>query len=121
MCIRDSTHSRDEGNTDHWIGIPVENGKCTLSYIPDFGMKIIWSGAGGNDTPLPFPYNDDLHGALNRTAILNELIKQNNTYFEIDSKCPKSDMLPLVNEEIQMCIRDSAWIRCMWFPARIPM
>lgn len=94
-------HSRDEGDTEHWIGIPVENGECTLSYIPDFGMKIIWSGAGGNDTPLPFPYNDDLHGALNRTDVLEELKNQNNTYFEIDSKCPKSDMLPRVNEEIR--------------------
>ena len=117
MCIRDRkrddwnaydpvtvsgiTHSRSEGNTEHWIGIPVENGECTLSYIPGFGMKVIWSGAGGNDTPISFPYNDDLHGALDKTDILAELIKQNNTYFEIDSKCPKSDMLTKVNEEIR--------------------
>ena len=64
-------------------------------------MKVIWSGAGGNDTPLPFPYNDDLHGALDRTGILDELKNQNKTYFEIDSKCPKSDMLTRVNEEIR--------------------
>ena len=54
-------------------GIPVENGECTLSYIPDFGMKVIWSGAGGDDTPVSFPYNADLHGALDRTGILDEL------------------------------------------------
>ena len=41
--------ARNEGDTEHWIGIPVENGECTLSYIPGFGMKVIWSGAGGND------------------------------------------------------------------------
>lgn len=64
-------------------------------------MKVIWSGAGGNDTPLSFPYNADLHGALDRTDILNELKNQNKTYFEIDSKCPKSDMLTRVNEEIR--------------------
>ena len=101
VTVSGITHSRSEGNTEHWIGIPVENGECTLSYIPGFGMKVIWSGAGGNDTPISFPYNDDLHGALDKTDILAELIKQNNTYFEIDSKCPKSDMLTKVNEEIR--------------------
>lgn len=101
VTVAGITHSRDEGNTEHWIGIPVENGECTLSYIPGFGMKVIWSGAGGNDTPISFPYNDNLHGALDKTGILNELIKQNKTYFEIDSKCPKSDMLTRVNEEIR--------------------
>ena len=101
VTVAGITHSRDEGNTEHWIGIPVENGECTLSYIPDFGMKVIWSGAGGNDTPVSFPYNADLHGALDKTDILNELKNQNKTYFEIDSKCPKSDMLKRVNEEIR--------------------
>jgi len=101
VTVAGITHSRAEGNTEHWIGIPVEHGECTLSYIPDFGMKVIWSGAGGNDTPISFPYNDDLHGALNRTGILDELKNQNKTYFEIDSKCPKSDMLKRVNEEIR--------------------
>ena len=98
VTVAGITHSRNEGDTEHWIGIPVENGECTLSYIPGFGMKVIWSGA---DTPISFPYNDNLHGALDKTDILNELIKQNKTYFEIDSKCPKSDMLTRVNEEIR--------------------
>ena len=101
VTVAGITHSRDEGNTEHWIGIPVEHGECTLSYIPDFGMKVIWSGAGGDDTPVSFPYNADLHGALDRTGILDELKNQNKTYFEIDSKCPKSDMLTRVNEEIR--------------------
>ena len=101
VTVAGITHSRDEADTEHWIGIPVEHGECTLSYIPDFGMKVIWSGAGGDDTPVSFPYNADLHGALDRTGILDELKNQNKTYFEIDSKCPKSDMLTRVNEEIR--------------------
>ena len=60
-------------------------------------MKVIWSGAGGDDTPVSFPYNADLHGALDRTGILVELKNQNKTYFELDYKCTKSDMLTRVN------------------------
>ena len=28
--IAEIAHSRDEGNTEHWIGIPGEKGKCAL-------------------------------------------------------------------------------------------
>ena len=37
---------------------------------------------------------------LNESGVLDYLISQNNKYFEIDSKCPKSSMLPKVQEKL---------------------
>ena len=94
-------HAKSEGDTEHWIGIPVEKGKCELSYIPDFGMKVVWIGPDGNGTSSSFAYSGDVHSVLSNTDILETLRNQNNINFEIDSKCPNSTMIPKIDEEIK--------------------
>ena len=47
-----------------------------------------------------FDITEDLQKPLNESGVLDYLISQNNKYFEIDSKCPKSSMLPKVQEKL---------------------
>ena len=53
----------------------------------------------GKSTPgSTINWNENLHGILEKTDILQNLNKNQN--FEIDSKCPNSSMVPKVKEQI---------------------
>ena len=94
VTIGGITHYKREGNTEHWIGVPGPGGTCTISYTPsDKGIVFTWSGGSAADTVTRVDFSIPVHDALNNTGILNSLIKNGNTRFEIDSKCPGSSML----------------------------
>ena len=60
-----------------------------------------------------FDITEDLQKPLNESGVLDYLISQNNKYFEIDSKCPKSSMLPKVQEKLpanSLCKRTWAYV-----------
>lgn len=101
VVIAGKTHYKSQGDTDNWKGIPVANGECEVSYNEATGILFDWKGTGKDSSDTTIDFNEDLHGILNRTGILKDLISQKNTRFEIDSKCPDSDMVNKVKEQIQ--------------------
>ena len=59
-------------------------------------QEIDWNGKSTAGSTII--WREDLHDILNRTGILQNL--KYNQYFEIDSKCPNSTMVPQVVEKI---------------------
>ena len=98
VVIAGKTHYKSEGNTANWKGIPVANGECEVSYNEATGILFDWKGTGKDSSGTTIDFNEDLHGILDRTGILNDLIKQSVNRFEIDSKCLGSNM---VNKQIE--------------------
>lgn len=72
-----------------------------MSYNEATGILFDWKGTGKDSSDTTIDFNEDLHGILKRTGILENLISQSNTRFEIDSKCPDSDMVNKVNKQIK--------------------
>lgn len=101
VVIAGKTHYKSEKDTDNWKGIPVANGECEVSYNEATGILFDWKGTGKDSSDTTIDFNEDLHGILRRTGILENLISQSNNRFEIDSKCPNSDMVNKVKEEIK--------------------
>jgi len=101
VTIGGITHYKREGNTEHWIGVPGPGGTCTISYTPlDKGIVFTWAGGSAADTVTRVNFNISPHEALGNTDILESLINNGNTRFEIDSKCPGSAMLLKVEKNI---------------------
>ena len=101
VVIAGKTHYKSEKDTDNWKGIPVANGECEVSYNEATGILFDWKGTGKDSSDTTIDFNEDLHGILDRTRILENLISQSNNRFEIDSKCPDSDMVNKVKKEIE--------------------
>lgn len=97
ITIAGITHCKTDGNTENWKGIPTAGGECEVYY--DSAKAVIVFDWKGKSTPGgTIDWNENLHGILDRTGILNKL--NYNQYFEIDSKCPNSSMVPQVVEQI---------------------
>ena len=97
ITIAGITHSKAQGDTANWKGIPTAGGECEVYY--DSAKAVIVFDWKGKSTPgSTIDWNEDLHDILNRTGILPDL--KNNQNFEIDSKCPNSSMVPQVVEQI---------------------
>lgn len=94
-------HTNGEGDTEHWIGDPVKGGVCEVS-LTENGVLFNWKGGSGNSTEKYFfDINENLDEPIQKSGVLDELIKANNKYFEIDSNCPNSSMLPSVLSNIK--------------------
>lgn len=101
VVIAGIIHYRNDGNTDHWEGVPGAGGECIISYTPSSeGLKFIWSGGSAGDTVTRVNFNISPHEALKSTTILEKLKQSGNTWFELDSTCPNSTMLPEVKAMI---------------------
>lgn len=97
ITIAGITHCKTDGNTENWKGIPTAGGECEVYY--DSAKAVIVFDWKGKSTPGgTIDWNENLHGILDRTGILKTL--KYNQYFEIDSKCPNSSMVPQVKKEI---------------------
>lgn len=97
ITIAGVTHYKDEGDTANWKGIPTAGGECEVYY--DSAKAVIVFDWKGKSTPGgTIDWNENLHGILDRTGILKTL--NYNQYFEIDSKCPNSSMVPEVKKQI---------------------
>ena len=97
ITIAGITHYKTQGNTANWKGIPAAGGECEVYY--DSAKAVIVFDWKGKSTPgSTINWNENLHGILDRTDILQNLNKNQN--FEIDSKCPNSSMVPKVKEQI---------------------
>lgn len=101
VSIGGISHTNGEGDTEHWIGDPVKGGVCEVS-LTENGVLFNWKGGSGNSTEKYFfDINENLDEPIQKSGVLDELIKANNNYFEIDSNCPNSSMLPSVRSKIK--------------------
>ena len=95
-------HYNDQGDTANWIGYPVPGGKCEVSYQPNSGVLFNWkgkNGTGGSEQKYTFNINCDMHAPLNNSGVLEML--GNNSNFEIDSNCTKSNMLQRYRQRLE--------------------
>ena len=108
ITIAGITHSKEQGDTANWKGIPAAGGECEVYY--DSAKAVIVFDWKGKSTPGgTIDWNENLHGILDRTGILKTL--KNNSNFEIDSKCPNSTMVPLVEKEMRSdsLLKNGTW------------
>ena len=97
ITIAGVTHYKDEGDTANWKGIPTAGGECEV-YYDRAAAVIVFDWKGKSTAGSTIKWDEKLHDILDRTGILKTL--KYNQYFEIDSKCPNSSMVPQVKKEI---------------------
>ncbi len=100
VTIGGITHYKSQNDTEHWSGVPGPGGTCTIRYTSDKGIVFEWSGGSAADTVTRVDLAISPHTALNSTTILDKLKANNNKWFELDSTCPNSTMLPEVKAVI---------------------
>ena len=108
ITIAGVTHYKEQGDTANWKGIPAAGGECKVYY--DSAAAVIVFDWKGKSTPgSTINWDENLHGILDRTGILPKL--NYNQYFEIDSKCPNSTMVPLVEKEMRSdsLLKNGTW------------
>ena len=111
VSIGGISHTNGEGDTEHWIGDPVKGGVCEVS-LTENGVLFNWKGGSENSTKKYFfDINENLDEPIQKSGVLDELIKANNNYFEIDSNCPNSSMLPSVRSKIKedSLLKNGTW------------
>ena len=111
VSIGGISHTNGDADTEHWIGDPVKGGACEVS-LTENGVLFNWKGGSGNSTKKYFfDINENLDEPIQKSGVLDELIKANNKYFEIDSNCPNSSMLPSVLSNIKedSLLKNGTW------------
>lgn len=96
-------HYKNQGDTDNWKGVAAPNGTCVVSYKEDCGIILTWSGKADPSAPK-YPFNTsvtDFFPLLYDTDFWKNGSMKNNTNFEFDSRCPKSDYVPAIFEAIK--------------------
>ena len=92
------THKKSDGDTDNWKGIPKAGGVCEISYNKEKNTVVFnWKGSKTEEFTIDF--SSSLHIALNNSGLLDNDL-ENKTFFEIDSKCDGSTMVPKLKEQI---------------------
>lgn len=103
VTIAGITHYADEGNTANWIGSPAARGTCRVSYVDGTGVVLTWSGEATKPQQPAQPtvnLSENLHEILSKTDLLKTDLKDKD-FYEIDSACPTSTMVPKVKEQIR--------------------
>mgnify|MGYP004619450499 FL=1 len=94
-------HSREQDDTDNWIGTATPGGSCVVSYNENCGVVLTWSGSAAPSKPdYPFDTNENFFDVLYRAAFWTDGTLKNNQSFEFDSRCPESDFIPAIQKEI---------------------
>ena len=106
VTIAGITHAADEGDTDNWKGSPTAHGTCRVSYVEGTGVVLTWSGEGTKPSQPARPtvdLSENLHGILKNSGLLETDLKDftaRGKFYEIDSSCPNSTMVPQVQAQI---------------------
>ena len=111
VSIGGISHTNGEADTEHWIGDPVKGGVCEVS-LTENGVLFNWKGGSENSTKKYFfDINEDLDEPIRKSGVLEQLITDKNYYFEIDSNCPNSSMLPSVLSNIKedSLLKNGTW------------
>ena len=108
ITIAGVTHYKDEGDTANWKGTPAAGGECKV-YYDSAAAVIVFDWKGKSTAGSTIKWDEKLHDILDRTGILKTL--KNNSNFEIDSKCPNSTMVPLVEKEMRSdsLLKNGTW------------
>ena len=94
-------HSRGDDDTDNWIGTATPGESCVVSYSESYGVVLTWSGSAAPSKPdSPFNTNENFFDVLYRAAFWTDGTLKNNQSFEFDSRCPESDFIPAIQQEI---------------------
>lgn len=112
VTIAGITHYATDSDTANWIGLPTAHGTCEVSYKEGTGVVLTWSGAAAKPPQLaPRPpakptvnLKEDLHGILENSGLLKGDLKDytdRNKFYELDSNCPNSTMVPQVKNQIK--------------------
>ena len=97
ITIAGITHYKKDGDTPNWTGIPTAGGVCTVSYDATVGVVFRWSESGENNTKVEMNFSN-IHDLVKNAEFLDTYSTASS--FEIDSKCPKSSMLDILNPQI---------------------
>lgn len=97
ITIAGVTHSKAQGDTANWKGIPTAGGECEV-YYDSAAAVIVFDWKGKSAAGSTIDWDEKLHDILDRTGILPNLNYNQN--FEIDSKCTNSTMVPEVKKQI---------------------
>ena len=94
-------HSRGDDDTDNWIGTATPGESCVVSYKESCGVVLTWSGSAAPSGPdYPFDTNENFFDVLYKAAFWTDGTLKNNQSFEFDSRCPESDFIPAIQQEI---------------------
>ena len=99
ITFDDISHSKGEGDSANWKGVPGKNGTCVVSYQDGIGVIFNWSGEKNTSGPN-INYSEDLREILNKSELLKRPNLQGNPSIEIDSKSAKSTMVPEIKKYI---------------------
>ncbi len=113
VTIAGITHAAGDSDTANWIGSPTAHGTCTVSYVEGTGVVLTWSGKAANKPQLaprppaptkpPVDLTEKLHDILENSGLLETDLKDltaREKFYEIDSTCPNSTMVPKVQAQI---------------------
>ena len=87
-------------DTVNWKGVPQAGKSCEIYFDEDGNVVFDWGGENAGKT---YPFNTgvtDLMGPLNDSGLLSSNILSGKYYFEIDSSCPTSTMVPEIKKHI---------------------
>ena len=87
-------------DTVNWKGVPTAGGSCEIYFDKDGNIVFDW---GGENVGKKYPFNTgvtNLMGPLNDSGLLSSNILSGRNYFEIDSSCPTSTMVPEIKKHI---------------------
>lgn len=94
-------HSRGQPDTNNWIGTATPGGSCVVSYSESYGVVLTWSGSAAPSEPdYPFDTSENFFDVLYKAAFWTDGTLKNNQSFEFDSRCPESDFIPAIQQEI---------------------
>lgn len=112
VTIGGITHAAGDSDTANWIGLPTAHGTCKVSYVDGTGVVLTWSGTAvkpPQHAPARPPakptvdLTENLHGILANSGLLETDLKDytaREKFYEIDSNCPNSTMVPKVQAQI---------------------
>lgn len=99
VTIAGITHKKSDRDTDNWKGIPKAGGVCEISYNKEKNTVVFnWKGSKTEESTIDF--SSGLHNALNNSGLLENELKTRD-FFEIDSKCDGSTMVPKLLKQIE--------------------
>lgn len=97
ITIDEISHSKSDGDTANWKGVPGKNGTCVVSYVEGVGVVLNWSGEKTTSGPN-INYSEKIGDIINKTGLLEKY--NDRPYAEIDSNSTKSTVVPEIKKYI---------------------
>lgn len=100
ITIAGYTHKKSDGDSKpYWKGIPKAGGVCEISYDKEKNTVVFnWKGSKTEESKIDF--SSSLHDPLTNSGLLTSKLNGLN-FFEIDSNCPNSGMVPEIKKQLE--------------------